>query len=338
MGITSYPKLLGFLRRLAKAPADPDADVPGVLARRGLPARRGGAVYDAYEPAEGKARSPIVAVQGATRRGARDPRLVHFARCLARSGHACLVPHLPALSSGTFVTDDLDHIEAVISEAATTRTRPVGLVGFSFGASFALVAAARPAVADVLGAVVAVGGYHDLGALFASHLAARDVEPAMPAAWDEAIYLRLYLARPHLDALGIDRSVLPELEDLLARYCTTATPEEKRRFHDVHLAHRPVLETGLAGLDPRLLAALSPAGKLGGVRCPVSIVHSRSDTLVPPDHAVRLHAELVSATPDEQRHQLLITSLLEHVDLREALNPLAVGRLLGTLSPILELR
>src|SRR5512142_1254561 len=69
--------------------------------------------YDTYAPRGKSPRATVVAVHGVTVHGARDPRLVHFARSLALSRTVCYVPTLTGLSSCRLLRTDLEELGAV---------------------------------------------------------------------------------------------------------------------------------------------------------------------------------------------------------------------------------
>lgn len=126
---------------------------------------------DLMLPARGGRKLPgYVILHGLTRTGRAHTGLRNFARAVAASGHAALVPEITEwrdLRVAPAVT-----IETIQAAVRALHDRPevdpdrIGLVGFSFGATQALVAASDPATAALLRAVVAWGGYEELERLF----------------------------------------------------------------------------------------------------------------------------------------------------------------------------
>lgn len=107
-----------------------------------------------------------VVLHGMTVPGRRHRAMTRFVRSLAASGAAVLVPDVPAWRA---LTLDLAAARRTIAAGARSlAARPevlpggVGAVGFSFGATQALIAAADPAVQRDLRAVVSFGGYADV--------------------------------------------------------------------------------------------------------------------------------------------------------------------------------
>lgn len=107
-----------------------------------------------------------VVLHGLTVPGRRHKAMTRFVRSLTASGAAVLVPDVPAWRE---LRLDLDAArKSIVAGAHYLAQRPevrpggVGAVGFSFGATHALMAAADPAVQRDLRAVVSFGGYCDV--------------------------------------------------------------------------------------------------------------------------------------------------------------------------------
>ncbi|HEX8691762.1 MAG TPA: hypothetical protein VF746_05030 [Longimicrobium sp.] len=121
-----------------------------------------------YLPPERGPAPAWVVMPGITVHGRHHPAMTRFARSLAASGAVVLAPEVPAWSA------------LRVDSAAARRTlsaailhldgRPevlgghVGAIGFSFGATQTVIAAADPALHGHLRAVLGFGGYCDLGA------------------------------------------------------------------------------------------------------------------------------------------------------------------------------
>jgi len=111
------------------------------------------------------------------------------------------------------------------------------------------------------------------------------------------------------------RAWLQEDRDRARRLASQRSTEEGERLFGL-------LEAGrLAELRPELeaildaeaynLAALSPRGKLGAIGVPVYLLHGAGDTVIPPSEAEWASRELGS-----NRHEILVTPLIEHVAVR----------------------
>lgn len=190
----------------------------------------------------------IVLAGGITPRGIDDPRLVRLATALSATRRVVFAPEL-GLAQRRLDPTDVDRIAHAVGRL---RRHPavdggVALLGFSFGGSYALVAASRPEVAADVDVVAAFGAYADLAGLL----------PAVGELED---------LRPHLDAaLGADHGGALDAEE--------------------HAALMGVLEEGApvstlpGGLRGRL-SRLSPADA-GPVPVPVSLIHARDDPVIP---------------------------------------------------------
>ncbi len=120
--------------------------------------------------ADAPAPAGMVLVPGAARRGKDDPRLVAFAKTLARARFTVLVPDIASLRAlRVSATDARDVADAVLHLAGRTAPaggaeghRSVGIVAFSYAAGPAIVAALDAEAGARVRFVVAVGGYHDM--------------------------------------------------------------------------------------------------------------------------------------------------------------------------------
>lgn len=279
---------------------------------------------DLYVPLRAKRKLPgYVVLHGLTRTGRAHVGLRTFARAVAASGHAVLVPEIPEwreLRVAPAIT--IETIQAAVREL---HDRPevdpdrIGLVGFSFGATQALIAASDPSTAGLLRAVVAWGGYEDLDRLFMFGLTGEHsldgvdyhIEPDPYGRW---IMLGNYLtsvpgheayggvARA-VHALAIEAGELgapawdAALDPLKQRLRASLDSVQRELFDRVappssrpaegtpenralaHALARAALQT-----DP----LLDPAPYLPRLRVPALLAHGRDDRLVPFSETVRL--------------------------------------------------
>ena len=328
-----WMRLTGLVARLARRPsagADPRVE------ERVDQKTAAGAPYDVYSPSRRPVRARLVALHGVTMAGGRDKRLVHLSRCLARAGVAVVVPSLRGMSALRVTPTDIDDLCDIVTDAAAWDDRPLGMMAFSWGASYALCCAARPDVAEHVRFVISLGAYHHLGDLLDSYAGSSSPdspEPRTEIEWEEGIYLRLVAAYREPTAAGLDAAMHARAADLLQRYCHAATREEKRAFYDQHLRDM-ALRRGFP-TDPALLDQMSPAGRLAGLKCPVSLIHDVNDAIVPVEHADRLHAEL-EEHPLRDRHRHVRTTVLTHVALQNAFKVGEMLRLLRAVGPIVS--
>jgi pimeloyl-ACP methyl ester carboxylesterase len=332
VGLAELPRLAALIARLARFPKGGGPD-PRVLERRDVTGPHQ-VFLDEYAPRDAPA-SCAVLVHGMTPNGKDEPRLVHFARAAALAGIRCTIPHLPGLAACRWEPSDLDTLVAAVDDAARRGPGRPGLVGFSYGASHALLAAAHPRARSAARFVLAFGPCRSVRELHDGYRESWRDEPRDDAEWDDAIYVRLVLAHRHRELLGLSPAPCAAIDELLRRFCHTATLAEKKAAHERHLRGLDLLGTEERVADPAADEALSLAGKLGGLRCPVSLVHDRHDHVVPCAHSEHLFAEL-RALPGGDRHQLVLTTLLQG---RAGASRPQVGELLrvfGALAPLLR--
>lgn len=296
-------RAIAFLRRLAG----------GGPAFEPHPWAIGEIACDWYEP-PGRSRAAVVAVHGVTVNGKDDHRLRAFAAALARSGSTCALPTLPALSDLRWDPADVAAIQRIVDAAARRTGLRVTVVGFSFGASLALLAAARRDRAADISYVLAFGAYHSLARISSAYPPMPD--PACEAGWDDHVYTHLVQVHRHGAVLGLSPALRDRAEDLLRRYCDAATPQEKRRFFEEHLRPLELVRHDAANRDPAALAAVSPANQLAELACPVGLVHDPDDLLVPASEAHALLDEL-RRTAKGREHRLLVTRLVSHASSSE---------------------
>ncbi len=116
-------------------------------------------VADLYRPAA--PHGALLLVHGLSPAGRRHPELARLARLLARHQRLVLVPQFEGMVAFRLSGREVDEVAAAL-DALAARGHGVGVVGFSFGAGPALLAAART---PGLSLAASFGGYADLGAV-----------------------------------------------------------------------------------------------------------------------------------------------------------------------------
>jgi predicted esterase len=226
------------------------------------------------------------------------PALLHFARSMARLGHVVIWPRGEALDAGAV---GLESPETFVAALRYLRQMPevdgerLSALGFSVGASTALVAAAQPQVAEDVRALVFFGGYHDLPEYLVS-VASRSVlaegreEPWAP---HEETVRRVREVPAALGAGGVSHVLeAGTRQEALARL--RATPAAER-----------------AALD-----RFNPAAHLDDLTARVFILHDRGDFFVPYTESIHLRRAL----PPEQVGAFLLTDLFQHAQPRAGLS------------------
>lgn len=332
------PSTLRFLNQYMRP--DPAATVEreAVYARDGerLPAT-------VFRPAGDRGQLPgWVVLHGLTRTGRSHPSLQRFARAVASAGNIVLVPEIPewcdlrvepAITVGTI----REAVRALQSRDDVLHDH-VGLFGFSFGATQALIAAADRETASLLTGIAAWGGYCDLRRLFrfgltgeheidgvtyrtppdpygawvmagnylprvSGYEGSTEVAQAVHALAIEAGESGLYAWNPVFDASKRRRraALAPadrELFDLIAPETTRPQPVDELLKLAEQLAEAAVQA------DP----LLDPGPYLPRVAIPILFAHGRDDRLVPFSETIRLSR----AVPPEHVRSTTITSLFQH--------------------------
>lgn len=312
-----------------------------------------------YRPAG--ARRPLpgwVLLHGLTYHGRQHPSLVRFARAVAASGAVACVPDIPewkVLRVAPEITGaSIDAAVQTLRERSDVATDRIGVIGFSFGATQALVAASGAALASELRGVVAWGGYTDVQRLFQFGITGEyewegqryRAEPDPYGRWVmggnyltaipghegqqrlAASLHELAMAAGHAGVYAADGRYDPLKLELRARL----SPEEQEVFD----LFAPQTDAGVPDMEraralARELAAaavrtdpmLDPTPFLPRVGVRSFIAHGRDDRLVPFTEAFRMAREL----PPGVLQDVVITSLFAHSGGTQAgLGPVGLAR------------
>ena len=143
---------------------------------------------DIYVIPDGKRRAGLLIFLGANAAGADDPDVINLGKALARAGFAVMYYWSPTMGEQARVdAGEIANIVAAfehLSKQEYVDPQRVGLAGFSVGASFALVAAADPRIADDIDFVNAFGGYYDMIDLMVQIAAGRAIYEDGEVPWD----------------------------------------------------------------------------------------------------------------------------------------------------------
>lgn len=298
-----------------------------------------------------------VVLHGITVPGRAHPALVRFARAVAASGALVLVPEIPEWRELRIAPQQA---QAVIRESAIyladrgdVQPGGVGLAGFSFGATQALIAAADPSLQGTVRAVVGFGGYCDLRRtlicmLTGEHEWAGVRHQLSPDPYGRWVVAGNYLTRiPEYAAMGAVAASLRALAREAGRLGVfagdpTLNAVNARLRDRLDRSEQPVwdLLAPLAGDDrvdsaaaeefaARLAAAgvgaeplLDPQLCLPRIDCRVVLAHGREDRLIPFTETLRLQALL----PQTTHASATITGLFEHSGSRSAVRLAAYAR------------
>ncbi len=301
-----------------------------------------------YRPASGRPDRPLpgwITLHGLTRRGREHPSLDRLARAVAASGAVVLVPDLPEWRELHIAPETtVATIKAAVLELdgrPLTEAGRIGVIGFSFGATQALVAATDPALRSHLAGVVAWGGYADifqatrfafLGrheldgteyhldpdpygrwilagnylTLLPEHADDHALAEALLGLAQDVGRLEIMSWSPETDPMKVAaRSgltrVQQEVFDLVAPPADSSYGAEERRR--VEELVRRMTERAV---DREPLLEARPY--LSGVPVPVCLAHGREDRLMPWTEMIRLRRQL----PEDRVRYSAVTSLFSH--------------------------
>lgn len=264
-----------------------------------------GVVGDLYSG--GRDAPVILFVPGATREGRKDERVIQAATAMARTGRRVFVPEL-ALYDRIFRQVDIDRLVASITSLSSSE-EGVGVVGFSYGGSLALIAAQDPRTDGHVSFVATFGAYYDLVNVLQGVTSGSTI----------------------LDGEEVPFPTVPEARDIL----TDATVREaSNRYADEVaraledggsgnlpdgaaaivelLSNRDPLRTKelAADLPPQfgaLLERFSPSSTIYGLDVPLFILQSKKDAATPWSEAVLLHRAV-------ENSRLVLLDHFSHVD------------------------
>lgn len=294
-----------------------------------------------FEPARGGPRPGWVVLHGITVPGRRHPGLRRFVRALASSGAVVLIPEIPSwqrlridpAAAETAIAAAARHL----SESGDAADGGVGVIGFSFGATQALVTAAGEEARGSIRSVVGFGGYCDLGRtvrfmMVGEHEWNGARYRADPDPYGRWIVSANYLtrARGYAGAGDVARAAAALAAEAGAAFVYAGDPSYDRRKRELRAELAPgdrelwdliappsrtrVAESAARELGDRLVEAaleqhpqLEPRPFLARLDRPVVLVHGRADALIPFTETLRLRSHI-----DPRRATVAITRLFAH--------------------------
>lgn len=262
-----------------------------------------------YRPAGSGRRAGVVLFLGAAQAGPDDPRVDRLADGLARSGFITLMCWSDAMRDGTIEPDDLDLLVAAfehLSRRPEVDPARTGFASFCVGASYALVAAARPSIAERVSFVAAFGPFYAgrdmLRAMATNQAFSEGSSREWRVAWQKHTDSRFQYERVLLDALE-DEAERGRVADAFQQ----AAPEPEGLSPAASAVYRLLPGAPFDGserlieqLPSPLLARMdrvSPRGQLDGLRAEVLVIHSTGDELIPVEESRRLVDALRTRAP-----------------------------------------
>lgn len=293
---------------------------------RAIPAdlyRRPGSGNSGEEPG-------LLVIHGLAEAGKDDPQLVRFARTMARTGFAVLVPDFPGLKSfrvrGESVAEAAAAFDHLYSKVPRVRRKDSGILGISFGGGIGLLAAADPKIRGKVPYVISFGGYYDLKNVVRYYTTRRYAYGNEEGAGNPAPWAKWYLVQRNLDFFGeaSDRALFEALskrkvrdESADVRDLAAGLSAEGRALYDLlvspDFARFPALYERVSPRMRGLLEDLSLSGKIREVQAEIIFSHSIPDPLIPHTETLRL----ADALQGRAGVSVTLLRLFRHVDPRE---------------------
>jgi acetyl esterase/lipase len=283
---------------------------------------------DLYEPAQ-PADAALVLVPGLAPEGKDDPRLVAFARSLARARFCVLVPDIPSMRDQKVrPTDRSDIADAIVYLGASSNAPAaprLGVVAISYAVGPAILATLQEDAHDHVAFIVAIGGYYDIEATIAFFTTGYLRDPRT-GDWRHRApneYGKWVFARSNAERLASPRD-----RDFLSRIAERKMANPKAEIGDLVAGLGPegravyalLVNTEPAAV-PRLIAALPAAIRedmaaldlsrrdLSRLPPQLILVHGRDDAIIPSSESEKF------ARAAADRAELYLVDSLAHVDL-----------------------
>lgn len=323
------------LRDLGSA-AEPSQQVRGAPELRIEPLSYSGAGRlsrgDLYEP-RGGGRAALVLVPGVTPLGKDDPRLVAFAKTLARARFSVLVPDIASMRALHVSAADAraiaDAVHFLAGRGGEQAEPSVGLVAISYAVGPALLAALEEDTRHRVRFLVAIGGYYDIQAVVRFFTTGHYREQAdgpwrrrEPNAYGKWVFVRGNAGRleDRRDRALVAEMAERKLEGLDADIgdLVAGLGVEGRAVHALIVNRDPDQVPALIAALPEVvredMAALDLKGRdLSKLAARLILVHGRDDAIIPYSESKALAAAL-----PEGQAKLYVVNSLAHVRLGAA--------------------
>ena len=293
-------------------------------------------------PASSRAPLPAwIVLHGMTRPGRRHEQLRRFAGALVSSGAAAIIPDVPEwrdlrLAPGA-AEPTVDAALQALGRSEWVGDRPVGVIGFSFGAPHAIATAANPRLSPRIAGVAGFGGYCDVEATFRFMMCGSPGGPAggpiQPDPYGRWVVGANYLCRipgleDHEDVQSALRQLAvysgdlgdPAWEPIYDAKIVELRDELRPGHREIFDLFAPLsgasLAEGPAGeLAIRMACAarqvdehIDPTARLASVQRPAHVLHGTRDRLISSAEAPKL----LAALPAEVPTRLTVTPLFGH--------------------------
>ncbi len=307
---------------------------------------------DLYLPPSQIPEAGVVLVPGLAREGNREPRLIVFARSLARARFAVLVPDIPNLRQLKVQAENAgeigDAFRFLVSRPDLAPGGRAGIVATSYAVGPAILAALEPAIASHVRFVLGVGSYYSLQEVITFAITGyyRDRTEKDPH-WqhmEQSEYSKWIFLLSNLDYISNprDRELLRQIAERKLRDSTDSTDTLASQLGSQGRAFYRLLTTSTPERVPERLARLPFAVQqkiaaldlarrdLSQLRAEIILIHGRNDPLIPSTESKALAA----AAP---KSRLFLVNNLAHVDLEKGGLPDLI-RLMRAIDELLDQR
>ena len=254
---------------------------------------------DIFVIPSGKKRAAVLMFLGATPHGTDDPEAVKLGWAQARTGFAVMFYWSETMGlEARFAASEIANVVSALEHLRQLEyvdPERIGLAGFSVGASFALVAAADPRIADDIAFVNSFGGYYDAADLLVQIAAGRTLDGVSETPWEvdgltEKVFTNTLSASAASDA-----------GDAFLAGAGTIT-EARRLFDALPAGFRSEVD------------AVSPSQYIRdwNNETVIRVMHDRGDTIIPVGESQRLVAALQRQRPDIEVYYTE-TAIFRHV-------------------------
>lgn len=232
-------------------------------------------------------RYPLVVLHGLTRLGYNDRRLNNFCLVMASLGFEVYAPNLAGLQNLNFDFNDIDLICEVIKAAGGKGKPRGGIIGFSFGASYGLIASSQRDVRQSVGFILAVDAIWSLSNVFEQIFSGPGADP----------YAKLVLDWAFVHRMGLSPGEIQMYKDIMDSYCEKEKnfSSEERRLIEEML--EPSRQESIAALWKERLPGLRGLSLdrnkyLEQIEAEVLLMHNKNDTLVSPSETLSIYKAL----------------------------------------------
>src|SRR6185312_13095263 len=233
----------------------------------------------------------LIIVHGIHHLGIEEPRLVGFARAFSQAGVTVLTPEIKDLADYRITPQGIQVIGEAAAELHRRLGHPVGVLGLSFSGGLALMAAADPRYKNDIAFVVSVGGHDDMARVARFLATGKTTRPdgsevtMLPHEYGALVLV--YAEVSHFfapqDVPAASEAIrlwLYEQPAAARAQEAKLSPAGRAKIELLFSKHRESLRDELladVATSDAQMKAVSPHGKLGGIDCPILLLHGTGD-------------------------------------------------------------